>query len=129
MEAPAGWSSELEERLESALQPIRAELAALRAEVERLRAASPAPAAPQADHGAPQADVAPAEGAPPATGPAVQAPPAVPDLPVAAPVPPERSDFARMLQRGLEQEARESPSEERDEAPGKRRRGWSPFRR
>ncbi len=44
-------------------------------------------------------------------------------------IPAERTDFARFLQRGLEQEAHDySEDRLRDEAP-KKRAGWNPFKR
>ncbi|HEX2864789.1 MAG TPA: hypothetical protein VHN99_09500, partial [Deinococcales bacterium] len=48
------------------------------------------------------------------------------DVPVAASIPAERSDFARMLQRGLEQEMHEHEHEPPEPA---KKRGWNPFKK
>lgn len=54
-------------------------------------------------------------------------PPITPSLPVATAIPAERSDFARFLQRGLEQE-RETYKEEKPDVSQKKK-GWNPFKR
>jgi hypothetical protein len=53
-------------------------------------------------------------------------PPLMP-MPVASEIPAERKDFARFLQRGLEQE-QETYKEEKPEASQKKK-GWNPFKR
>jgi hypothetical protein len=57
----------------------------------------------------------------------VEPPIVVPHLPVASEVPAERTDFARFLQRGLEQEREMYKEEKPDETPKKK--GWNPFKR
>jgi hypothetical protein len=50
-----------------------------------------------------------------------------PSLPVATEVPAERTDFARFLQRGLEQEKEQYREEKPDPEPKKK--GWNPFKK
>jgi hypothetical protein len=54
-------------------------------------------------------------------------PPLTPNLSVASEIPAERKDFARFLQRGLEQE-QETYKEEKPDA-GQKKKGWNPFKR
>lgn len=122
--------ADLEAAIQRALQPILVELRALRAVIE-----------PQ---GGPATALGPASATGPATvtsGPATAdmyaatesegldasaSPEQVVPSVIAASVPTDRSDFARMLQRGLEQEAVEHLNE--PAAPAKKR-GWNPFKR
>jgi hypothetical protein len=97
--------ADVEQLIRSALEPLEREVKSLRAELEAMRGtpmvepmSSPQPTATE-----------------------------LPDAPVAALVPPERSDFARFLQRGLEQEQREYV-EETEKAP-EPKKGWNPFKR
>jgi hypothetical protein len=54
-------------------------------------------------------------------------PPLTPNVPAASEIPAERKDFARFLQRGLEQE-QETYREEKPEVSQKKK-GWNPFKR
>jgi hypothetical protein len=133
-------ANDLEAALARALEPLRAEVRALREEVAVLRAdlsrgsspvrgvepvapLQPADTATSAEPVAQAATQTPAPDAPDeAAAPAL-------DIPLAAPIPPERSDFARMLQRGLAQEAVEHPEDSEAAGPDRRKRGWNPFKR
>ena len=57
----------------------------------------------------------------------IEPPLPAPSLSVATEIPAERTDFARFLQRGLEQE-RETYKEERPD-PNPKKKGWNPFKR
>lgn len=106
----------VQEEIAVAVAPLRAELDRFRDELAALRGGArevPAAAAAAGHAEAPSPEPIPS-------------PPAAP-APVASPLPAERSDFARMLQRGLEAEARESRDEK--DAPPPARKGWNPFRR
>ena len=102
-----------------AIVPLETEIQWLKAEVQSLKAKAPAQgsAAPAPEAGASMFQVA--------SPPAAEAAPA--PLPGLASVPEDRSDFARFLARGLEQEAREY-AEEKTPEPEKKR-GWNPFKR
>ncbi len=54
-------------------------------------------------------------------------PPLTPNLPVVNEIPAERTDFARFLQRGLEQE-KETYREEKP-LESQKKKGWNPFKR
>lgn len=57
----------------------------------------------------------------------VEPPIVAPSPPIATEVPAERTDFARFLQRGLEQEREMYKEEKPDQTPKKK--GWNPFKR
>ena len=95
--------AEVQAMIEKALEPLQAELQELRSKLEMN---------------------SPAEET--VSSPAVEAP--SPTEPVHPDVPPERSDFQRFLQRGLEQEQVEY-SEEKLEAKPLPKKGWNPFKR
>jgi hypothetical protein len=54
-------------------------------------------------------------------------PPLAPSVPAASELPAERTDFARFLQRGLEQE-KETYKEEKP-LESQKKKGWNPFKR
>lgn len=99
-------------------QEVAAAIAPLRAELQSLRAVFEGSSGPARDTPVVSAteDV-----------PAQAAPVAQPPVSSPTPVPAERDDFARMLRRGLEAEARQS-AEDADSPPAPRK-GWNPFRR
>jgi hypothetical protein len=112
----------IEDAVKRVTAPLEAEIKALRAELEVLKAGSGVsssaevssfdspPTAPSS-----LAEVAPSDDS------------AASSLPVNTEVPPERTDFMRFLQRGLEQEEKEYA--EREDAKPEKKRGWNPFKR
>jgi hypothetical protein len=97
--------ADVQQIIRTALEPLQSEIKALRDELELIK-------------GAPIPEASSSAEVPPSTFPAV---------PLGASIPPERSDFARFLQRGLEQEQREY-TEDADKAP-EPKKGWNPFKR
>ena len=117
----------IEDAVRRALRPLEDELHSLRLEVARLKGAS------QTVLATPESPAVEAKPEPPSPVAASQTPsspvpnPVVADLPVE--VPPERTDFARFLQRGLEQEAQEYTEDKMKDADTKKKGGWNPFKR
>jgi hypothetical protein len=114
----------IDDAVRRAVRPLEDEIHALRLEVARLKGASQTVSSPPEST---VQDVQPERSSPSAQP--VSSEPAVslPDLPVE--VPPERTDFARFLQRGLEQEAQEYTEDKMKEADVKKKPGWNPFKR
>lgn len=96
-----------------AIVPLETEIQWLKAELQAIKSGASQPVAPTT---APMFQVA----AEPVEQPAAE------ESPMAS-VPADRTDFARFLARGLEQEAREY-AEEKMQEPEKKR-GWNPFKR
>jgi hypothetical protein len=95
--------ADVQQLIRSAVEPLEREIKTLRAELEAIKG-SPIPEVSLSPEAASSA---------------------FPDSPTS--IPPERSDFARFLQRGLEQEQREY-IEESEKAP-EQKKGWNPFKR
>ncbi len=97
--------ADIQQLIRSALEPLEREIQSLRAELETIK------------------------GSPLETPTSISTEAAASGISelIAPSIPPERSDFARFLQRGLEQEQREYV-EESDKAP-EPKKGWNPFKR
>lgn len=118
----------IEDAVRRAVRPLEDELHSLRLEVTRLKGASQTVLGPPeiAVQDAKSESSAPAQAPePPSSQPVLN--PAVPDLPVE--IPPERTDFARFLQRGLQHEAEEYTEDRMKAAEPKKKGGWNPFKR
>jgi hypothetical protein len=116
----------IEDAVRRAVRPLEDELHSLRLEIARLKGAS------QTVSSEPENTVQDAKPEASSPSPAPETPsgvpaPSLPDLPVE--VPPERTDFARFLQRGLEQEAQEYTEDKMKDADTKKKPGWNPFKR
>ena len=117
----------IEDAVRRAVRPLEDELHSLRLEIARLKDASQTipnqhiPAEPNLAISSP----IPEPETP--SNPVVSSEAAAPELPVE--VPPERTDFARFLQRGLEQEAQEYTEDKMKDADTKKKPGWNPFKR
>ncbi len=114
----------IDDAVRRAVRPLEDELHALRLEIARLKGASPTVSSPlenTAQDAKPEVSSSESQ--------AVSSEPAasVPNLP--SEVPPERTDFARFLQRGLEQEAQEYTEDKMKDADAKKKPGWNPFKR
>jgi hypothetical protein len=110
--------------IKRATAPLEAEIQWLKAEVQTLKAGSNTAGSSPVVSPVISSEPAPVwnpEPVPEATNTAEEA---VNSLPVN--VPPDRSDFARFLARGLEQEAKEY-AEERPEP--EKKKGWNPFKK
>jgi hypothetical protein len=115
--------------IKRATAPLEAEIQWLKAEVQALKAGSGSAGSSSADSSPMVSPVISSEPAPVWNPePVSEATNAIADplsnLPVE--VPPDRSDFARFLARGLEQEAKEY-AEERPEP--EKKKGWNPFKK
>jgi hypothetical protein len=114
----------IDDAVRRAVRPLEDELHALRLEVARLKGASGTVSSTpentvqdaKPEVSSPESQTVPSE-------PAVS----LPDLPNE--VPPERTDFARFLQRGLEQEAQEYTEDKMKDSDTKKKPGWNPFKR
>jgi hypothetical protein len=110
--------------IKRAIAPLEAEIQWLKAEVQSLKAgSSPANSSPVVNPVI-SSEPPPVWNPEPVVEAASTADEPLSSLPVN--VPPDRSDFARFLARGLEQEAKEY-AEERPE-PAKKK-GWNPFKK
>ncbi len=116
----------IDDAVRRAVRPLEDEIHALRLEVARLKGASPVVSSPP-ENTAQDAKLETSSQVP-AFGPPSSVPaPSLPDMP--SEVPPERKDFARFLQRGLEQEAQEYTEDKMKDADAKKKPGWNPFKR
>jgi hypothetical protein len=98
--------SEINALIETKLEPLRAEIRVLQ---EKLGLSTPEPVVSEV--------------------PVVSSVPEIPESLEPMPqIPPERADFQKFLQRGLEQEQREY-TEENLEAKPAPKKGWNPFKR
>jgi hypothetical protein len=99
--------SEINTLIESKLEPLRAEIRVLQ---EKLGLSTPEPVVSEI--------------------PVVSSAPEISDsLEPMLQVPPERADFQKFLQRGLEQEQREYTEENLEAKPAAAKKGWNPFKR
>jgi hypothetical protein len=116
----------IDDAVRRAVRPLEDEIHALRLEVARLKGAS------QVVSGEPENTVPDAKNETSSPNPESQIVSSQPALSVpdsAVEVPPERTDFARFLQRGLEQEAQEYTEDKMKDADTKKKPGWNPFKR
>jgi hypothetical protein len=114
----------IDDAVRRAVRPLEDELHSLRLEIARLKGASQTMPMPETTI----QDAKPEVSSPVAESPApASSQPVVPELPVE--VPPERTDFARFLQRGLQQEAEEYTEDKMKDAEQKKKPGWNPFKR
>ncbi len=114
----------IDDAVRRAVRPLEDELHALRLEVARLKGASGTVSSiPENTAQDAKPEVSSPESQPTSSQPAVS----VPALPNE--VPPERTDFARFLQRGLAQEAQEYTEDKMKDADAKKKPGWNPFKR
>jgi hypothetical protein len=114
----------IDDAVRRAIRPLEYELHALRLEVARLKGASGAVSSqPEDTVQDAKPEVSSTESQTVSSQPAVS----VPDS--AVEVPPERTDFARFLQRGLEQEAQEYTEDKMKDSDTKKKPGWNPFKR
>jgi hypothetical protein len=111
--------TEIEQMLETALEPLRQEIAELREQLAVKGEQSRAAKSSQEQETAAETISAPLE-------PSALEPSAVGDLPI---TPPERKDFQRFLQRGLEEEQVRYSEEAVADKPAAKKGGWNPFRR
>jgi hypothetical protein len=114
----------IDDAVRRAVRPLEDEIHALRLEVARLKGASQTVSSPPekiVQEAKPE--VSSPESQDVSSVPAVN----VPDLP--SEIPPERTDFARFLQRGLEQEAQEYTEDKMKDSDTKKKPGWNPFKR
>lgn len=123
----------IEDAVRRAVRPLEDELHSLRLEVTRLKGASQT--VPPSENTVGDVNIAASSPtlAPetpsiePTSSHPVSSESVVTDLPVE--VPPERTDFARFLQRGLQQEAEEYTEDKMKDAEPKKKPGWNPFKR
>jgi hypothetical protein len=111
----------IEDAVRRVTAPLEAEIKALRAELEVLKGNTPSSVPPSTPSAS--AVEAPIQTELEASSDALSGS----GLPVNTDVPPERTDFMRFLQRGLEQEEKEYA--EREDAKPEKKRGWNPFKR
>lgn len=116
----------IEDAVRRAVRPLEDELHSLRLEVARLKGATPTVSSPP-ENTASDANSEVSSPVPTLETPSSAPAPNLPDLPVE--VPPERTDFARFLQRGLQQEAQEYTEDKMKDADTKKKPGWNPFKR
>ena len=109
--------------IKRATAPLEAEIQWLKAEVQALKAGNGTVASSLVVSPVISSEPAPVWNPEPVAQTAISEEPAN-SLPVN--VPPDRSDFARFLARGLEQEAKEY-AEERPEP--EKKKGWNPFKK
>jgi hypothetical protein len=115
--------------IKRATAPLEAEIQWLKAEVQSLKAGSAAIGSSSAGSNPMVSPVISSEPAPVWNPEPIAEPASSPEEPASglpANVPPDRSDFARFLARGLEQEAKEY-AEERPEP--EKKKGWNPFKK
>ena len=118
----------IEDAVRRAVRPLEEELHSLRLEVTRLKGASQTVLPSENTVEDAKFEVSSPVPTPETpSSPPPSSEPAVPDLPVE--VPPERTDFARFLQRGLQQEAEEYTEDKMKDAETKKKPGWNPFKR
>jgi hypothetical protein len=110
--------------IKRATAPLEAEIQWLKAEVQTLKAGSNTAGSSPVVSPVISSEPAPVWNPEPVPEAKNTAEEAVNSLPVN--VPPDRSDFARFLARGLEQEAKEY-AEERPEP--EKKKGWNPFKK
>ncbi len=117
----------IEDAVRRTVRPLEDELHSLRLEVARLKGSSQTVSSGQilAEPNAETSSPIPEPETP--LNPVVSSQAAAPELPVE--VPPERTDFARFLQRGLQQEAEEYTEDKMKDADAKKKPGWNPFKR